>query len=126
MYADSTCQLGNACNRKFYFLASGHYEVTKLINNDNDVWQEFVPVIGVESALLELFVILLNITRASLLQQIVSSVHLGTKALQRLHDLVDVGNDRFFGILVPLDLSEKVVNDWIVNREFNLLGVDHN
>ena len=57
VYAHGACQLGYAADGELDFLACGHDEVAKLIDDYDDVGHEAVSVVGVEVARLELLVV---------------------------------------------------------------------
>ena len=89
-----TCQLGNTCYRQLYLLACCHDQVTELIDDYHYVGQEPMPVVGIELAVSELLVILLQVLGMGCLQQIIALIHLYAQRLQGLHHLVHIGDDR--------------------------------
>ena len=115
-----TCQLGNASYRQFHILARGHDEVAKLVDYHHDIGHIFVPFLGVEAAIYELLVILLDVTHMSSLQQIVACVHLHTDRVQCLHHLGHIGDD---GFCLIGQLRQKVMLDIGVDAELYLLGI---
>ncbi len=123
--AHGACQLCDAGDGQFYLLACGHDEVAELVDDDHDVGHEAVAFLGIEAALLEFGIIFLDVAHACFLQQVVAVVHLLTEALEGLNDLVDVGDDGFFSVLVALHLCQEVVDDGVVDAELHFLGVDH-
>ena len=80
-----------------------------------------MALLGVQAAVDELLVVLLDVAHVGRLQQVVACVHLHTDGVQRLHHLGDVGDDGF-GLVGQL--GQEVVLDDGVDAEFHLLGVD--
>ena len=121
MYADCTCQLCDTCDRHLHLLACSHDKVAELVDDNHDVRHELVSVFRIESAVQELVVIFLYITRTGELQQVVAVVHECTQTLQCAYHLRNVGDDRF---VVVVNLRHEVVGDRRVDAELHLLRVD--
>ena len=125
VYADGTCQLGNAGDGKLYFFACRHDEVAVLVDDNHDVGHIAMAVLRVELPFAELLVVFLDVPCVSLLQEVVAVVHLYAEALERLDDLVHVGDDGFFHVFVAFDLCQEVVHDGGIEAELHLLRVNH-
>ena len=83
-----------------------------------------MSVLGIQLAVAELLVVLLDVACAGSLEEVVACVHLHAEALQRVDDLLHVGDDGLV-LRVVLDLCEEVVHDGRVDGELHLLRIDH-
>ena len=64
MYAHGTRFLRKSGHRGFQLFAGGHEQVGKLINDDNDIWQETMSFVGTQAARSEEFVVFGNVAHA--------------------------------------------------------------
>ena len=108
MDTDGTGQLGQTGDGSLHLAACGHDEVTELVDNQHDVRQITVAVGGGELALAELGVVLLDVAHLRQLQQVVAGIHLRTQRVERVDDLLHIGDDGVVGTgqhgqIVPLD-----------------------
>ena len=108
-----TGQLGNTCDRQLDFLTSGHNQVAKLVDNNNDVWHKAVAVLRIELAVDEFLVVFLDVT------------HLLTQRVERANHLCDISDDGF--CFVVRHFGQEMLLDARIDAEFYLLRVDeHN
>ena len=108
-----TRQLGNTRDRQFNLLTSCHDQITELIDDHYNVWHIAVTSAWGYLTVNELLVVLLDITGADLLQQVIAGVHELTEGVERAHHLRDVGDD---GISIIVGhLCQEVVDQRIVD-----------
>ena len=74
-----TCLLGDTGDRQLDLLTSRHDQVTILIDDHHDVRHIAMSLLGVEFALLELLVVVLDISLTGCHQQFVTGIHLHTE-----------------------------------------------
>ena len=94
MDAHGTCQLGDTGDRKLHFLAGGHDQVTKLINDHYDVWHVLMSVCQAQFMIDVLLVVFLDVSGSRLLQQVVAAVHQNAETVERADHLGYIGDDR--------------------------------
>ena len=118
--ANGTCKLGKASDRHFNLFAGSHNQIGKLVNHQNNVGQIAVPLLWVEFAGRELYIVFLKIPHHGRLQQFVTLVHLNAQGVQGVNYLVGVGNN---GLIVPRQLGQEVPFNGVVKGQFYLFGV---
>ena len=105
MDAHSAGQLSQSADGEFHFLAGGHDEVGKFVDNEDYIRQEAVPVFGIKVAVDEFVVVFGYLAHTSLTEQLVALVHLDAEAVEGTHNLTHVGDD---GLLAVGQLSQIV------------------
>ena len=128
MHTDSTRFLRDTGDGGLDLLSCLHDEVAVLVDNDDDIGKELVveafchEFLGVEAALDELIVVVLEVAHSGIHEQFVAVLHLNDEGVEGVDDLVAVGDDDVF----LLDLGhggEVVTAECFVGCELNHLGV---
>ena len=78
-----TCLLGDTGDRQLNLLTGSHDQVTKLIDDHDDIRHILMSLLRIQLTGNELLVVVLDISLACCHQQLVAGIHLYTEALQR-------------------------------------------
>ena len=123
MDTHGTCQLGDTGNRKFYFLAGCHDQITELIYNHHDVWHILMSICQLQLVVDILLVVFFDVTGSCLFEQVVTAIHQYTQTVQGSNHLGYIGYDRFFLIR---NRSHKLIGNTGVDAKLHFLRVDEN
>ena len=128
MDTDGTSLLGNAHQRRFYFLAGGHDHVAELIDDTHDVGHVLIFLLAVLIAdfpqlATPHFIVVAHITHLHFLKHLVAVFHFLYKAIEGLDDAVGVGND---GLLFTRSFGKEVFFQISIDTELHTLGVNEN
>ena len=120
--ADGTRQLGDTGNRKLHFLSCRHDQITKLIDDDDNIGHEAMSVIGIQLSVDEFLIVLLDITSLRYLQQVITGIHLLTQRVQGAYHFRDIGND---GVcLLFRYFRQEMLVDGGIDAELHFFRVD--
>ena len=124
MHTNGTGKLCYTRYRGLDFLSGSYDKVGKLVDYDNDIGHEVMSVFRVKPVVEELLVVFLDVAGTGFLQQIVAGVHHHAQSLERFHNFLDIGDNRF--LFVFLVGSHEMVGYRGINAEFHLLWVYQN
>ena len=96
MYTDSSCKLCDSGNGGFYFFSGCHDEVGKFVNNDNDVGQVFMPVVGIQLSFYEFFVVFFDVSDLCYFKQVITGVHFNAQRVECIDYFSCFGDNGFF------------------------------
>ena len=122
MDADGTRFLRDAGDGQFDFLACGHNQVAKLVDDHDDIRHIFVAFRQVEFVVHKLLVVFLDAFHVGVFEQFVATVHQFAERVERAHDFRHVGDDWFF--LVFGQRGHKMARNRLVEAEFHHFRID--
>ena len=120
-----TCFLGDTGNRQLNLLTCRHNQITILIDDHHDIRHKAMTILRVEFTLLELLVIVFDVTLTGSHQQLVTGVHLHTKRIQGAYHLRGVGDNRTVH-LFRKGCKEMTLDSLIDTELYHLRIDEHN